>query len=148
MRHSSGRQCCARMVITFRVYLGRIRAPDAPRRRFDQRKAVTPFRMDKWQSPARTSPTDFACSRCGLTRGSHARHPVRSPSLLPSPSFLHPPPLSLQPAAVIPLSDTTIPTELCSLCVSRSRPRDLPLALFRIGSELKGQLSLIAFDIR
>jgi len=69
MRHSSGRRPC-RMVVTFRVYLGRISA------RFDQRKAVmcVPFRVDKWQSPTQPSRPDFARSRCSLIRGSHVRH--------------------------------------------------------------------------
>lgn len=49
------------------------------RRRFDQRKAVMPFRMGKWQSPAQPSRTDFARSRCSLIRGSHVRHRVYDP---------------------------------------------------------------------
>lgn len=44
--------------------------------RFDQRKAVMPFRVDKWQSPTQPSRTDFACSRCSLIRGSNVRHCV------------------------------------------------------------------------
>jgi len=63
------------VAVNVRVYIsgGYMRARA---QRFDQRKAVMPFRVDKWQLPTQPSWTDFACSRCSLFRGSHVRHRV------------------------------------------------------------------------
>jgi len=57
---AGGRDPRAYMVVTFRMYISE-GYPHAGR--FDQRKAVTSFRVDKWQSPTQPPRTDFARSR-------------------------------------------------------------------------------------
>lgn len=77
MRHSGGRDPWHRIVVTFRMYIsGGYARARTHAGRFDRRKAVMPFRVDKWQSPTQPSRTDFARSRCSLIRGSHVRHRI------------------------------------------------------------------------
>lgn len=79
MRRSDGRDPWHHIVVTFRMHIsgGYARARALTHAgRFDRRKAVMPFRVDKWQSPTQPSRADFARSRCSLIHGSHVRHRI------------------------------------------------------------------------